>query len=511
MKYIISYDLGTGGTKASLFDEQGNSLASAFIGCKTYYPADGFHEQRPDDWWQSVIDSTHQLMRKIDIDVNEISALAVSGHSLGVVPIGMNGQLLSEYVPIWSDARAGEEAAAFFNHIDESSWYLDTGNGFPPPIYAIFKMMWYKKHNALLYKNTEKFIGTKDYVNYRMTGVLCTDRSYATGSGVYSLEKECYQESYILAAGIDQSKLPEVYPSTYILGTLQEEAAQVLGLPNTIQVVCGGVDNACMALGAGCTEEGEGYTSLGTSAWIAVTSQKPVVHVNKRPYVFAHCIPGQYVSATSIFSAGNSYRWVKNTLCKELVKREEETGEEAYELMNTLAKQAPIGAHKLFFNPSLAGGSGLDKSAHIRGGFIGLDLAHTQEDIIRATLEGICFNLRLALDVLEDYVTLSDEMLIVGGGGKSQFWRELFANIYNKTIVETNVGQDAGALGAAAVAAVGVGLWKSFDEVKKVHKQRKMIEPQAECVAQYEQLLPVFSYIADLQCSIGDVLNGLQK
>mgnify|MGYP002533739068 CR=1 FL=1 len=510
MKYILSFDLGTGGTKASLFDEEGRSLASAFVSCETFYPRELFHEQRPDDWWRSVVESTRTLLEKAPVDRNEIVCLAVSGHSLGVTPVDAQGKLLTEYTPIWSDSRACEQAKCLFETLDEETWYLTTGNGFPAANYGIFKIMWCKEHQPDVYEKAACFLGTKDYVNLRLTGRMATDHSYASGSGVYDLKKRSYVDSWIEASGVDRAKMPELLESTDIVGTLTPEAAQVMGLPQSVMVAAGGVDNACMCLGAACTHDGDSYTSLGTSAWIAVASHEPVVNAQKRPYVFAHCIPGMVASATSIFSAGNSFRWLKNNLFKHLEVRADAEGRDVYDLLTELAATAPAGSHKLIFNPSLAGGSGLDRSQYVRGCYTGLTLAHTASDVVRATLEGICMGLRTAMDVLGEQSALSDEMLIVGGGGKSQFWRSLFASIYNKTIIETNVGQDAGSLGAAAVAAVGAGLWDSYDRVRAIHTRLGAIAPNPELNRIYEAILPIYAKISDYQCHIGDMLQELR-
>ncbi len=509
MKYIIAYDIGTGGTKASLFDENGVSRASAFVPCETSYPKPDFREQRPDDWWNSVVVSTKKMLTKFPVNVKDIVSLAVSGHSLGVVPISKSGRLLAEYVPVWNDARADKEAAEFFKIIDEDEWYLTTGNGFPAPLYSIFKIMWYKNNIPELYENTAKFIGTKDYVNYRMTGKLCTDHSYASGSGAYSLKENAYVDSYISASGIDKQKLPDIYPSTHIIGTILPKVAKDLGLSPETTVACGGVDNSCMALGAACFNDGEAYTSLGTSGWVAVSAHQPIVNTKHRPYVFAHCVPGQYISSAAIFSAGSSFRWVRDTFCKDLIQAEKNGGLNAYAAMDIEAATSPIGANKLIFNPSLAGGSSLDKSPNIKGAFIGLDLMHTRTDIIRSALEGICMGMRIAMDALCENVTLAENMLLVGGGGKSQFWRKLFAAIYDKNIVETNIGEDAGSLGAAAVAAVGCGMWKDFDVLKSVHKTINVIKPDIQMVQKYQKLFPMFKKIADIQSDIGDMLAEL--
>jgi xylulokinase len=263
-----------------------------------------------------------------------------------------------------------------------------------------------------------------------------------------------------------------------------------------------------MAAGAGCVEEGKAYTSLGTSSWIAVSSHKPVVDSRKKPYVFTHIVPGMFVSATAIFSAGNSFRWVRDTLCKNLVESETRGEGDAYHLMDELAQTSPPGSNKLIFNPSLAGGSSLDDSSNIRGAFVGLDLSHTQADIIRSTLEGVCLNLSLAMDVLARYTRLSDDMLLVGGGGKSRFWRALFADIYNKTITESRVGENAGSLGAAAAAAVGAGLWKDFSPLVEINRTVDRVCPDADRVRIYEKILPVFVEVARRQSEIGDLLKN---
>jgi xylulokinase len=210
-----------------------------------------------------------------------------------------------------------------------------------------------------------------------------------------------------------------------------------------------------------------------------------------------------FVSSVAIFSAGSSFRWLRDTVCRDLLLDEKEP----YDAMTQLASQSPIGANKLIFNPSLAGGSSLDKSPNIKGGFLGLHLGHTQSDLIRAAMEGICLNLKIALDVMECYAPISNDMLIVGGGGRSKFWRSMFADVYCKNILETNIGQDAGSLGAATVAAVGVGLWQDFDKVISLHKVKSRIAPVQEHSRKYKIILNLFKHIAETQADLGDMIE----
>ena len=232
--------------------------------------------------------------------------------------------------------------------------------------------------------------------------------------------------------------------------------------------------------GAGCAQhiaEGRVYASLGSSAWIAVSSEQPLLDDRTKPYVFTHVIPGMFTSAVAIFSSGTSFRWIRDHLCRGLVLAAERDGADAYELMTALAAQSPVGSNKLLFNPSLAGGSSLEASPDIRGALLGLDLGHTQADVVRAAMEGIALNLRLVLDVLRGLCTVSDQLTAVGGSSQSRLWRQILADALKIQIVKTNIGQEAGSLGAAAVAAVGAGLWSGFDRIDQVHRVEDVAEP----------------------------------
>lgn len=506
---LIAYDLGTGGNKASLYDADGRLLAAEFVAYPTEYPQAGWHEQRPEAWWESVVESTRRLLATDAVDPKTIRGLAISGHSLGCVPLDGDGHLLRESTPIWSDSRPTEQAAKFFQKADPTEWYRITGNGFPPQHYTVFKILWYRDHEPDMFGRIAKVIGTKDYINYRLTGRLATDYSYASGCGVYDLLGWKYSEELLAPSGLPADLFPEIVPSTEVLGTLTPEAADALGLPPDVQVACGGVDNSCMALGARCFREGRMYASLGSSMWIANSSSKPLLEDQSKPYVFTHVTPGQFASAMAIFSGGTSLRWVRDQLCANLVSQAQREGRDAYDVMTELAKTSPVGSNKLLFNPSLAGGSSLDASPAIRGAFLGLDLGHKQADVVRATLEGIALNLRLVLDELRRLGEVGREMVVVGGGSRSPLWRQILADALQIDIVKTNVGQDAGALGAAAVAAVAVGLWNDFDRVDQVHQVESVTHPGAANADVYDKLLPIFRQASLDQARLGDALAAV--
>lgn len=506
-KHIIAYDLGTGGCKASMYDEQGNCIADSFISCETYYPQQGWHEQKPNDWWSAVVQSTKNLMEESNVSKENVSAIGISGHSLGLVPLNTNGELLMQNVPIWSDSRpTTKELSKFFTKVSEEEWYMTTGNGFPPALYTVFKLMWLKNNEPEIFSQIDKVIGTKDYVNYKLTGVATTDYSYASGTGVFDLNRWSYSDHLIEASGLPANIFPNIVASTHVLGKLTAESAKELGLHTETKVVAGGVDNSCMALGARCFKDGRTYNSLGSSAWVAVSSEKPLLNTKSRPYVFAHVIPDLFTSATAIFSAGSSFKWLRDNICEDY----KQSGGDVWEHMTKQAQKSPVGSNKLLFNPSLAGGTMMDKSANIRGSFAGIDLSHTKSDLIRSAMEGIAMGLRVALDELRSLTTIDNEITVVGGGSKSDFWRQLYADIYNAKIIKTNIDQQAAALGAAALAAVGTGIWNDFSIIDEIHQIENVEVPHLEENQKYEAMLPVYMQLSGYLSEVGDLLTNLK-
>lgn len=510
-KYVIAYDFGTGGTKASLYDAQGHCLSEHFASYETHYPRSGWHEQRPEDWWSSVVASTRALLTGSNIARKDIVAIGISGHSLGVVPLDAQGRLLRAQVPIWSDSRPDTQMAEFFAKVPEFHWYMTTGNGFPPALYTVFKIMWLRDNEPELFARIHKVIGTKDYINFRMTGVMATDYSYASGSGVYDLAGWKYSVQLIEASALDPSIFPEIVASTEVLGPLTAEAAQELSLPESVQVVAGGVDNSCMALGARAHKEGDCYNSMGSSSWIAVTSAQPLLDKDVRPYVFAHVVPDKFTSALGVFSTGSSFRWVREQLCTNLDAPAEKAGVNTYDQMLELAADSDIGAGATMFLPSMAGGSSLDHSQNVRGAFVNLDLGNTQADLIRASMEGVAMSLQLALKALERITDVSPEIIAVGGGSRSDLWMQIYADLYNKQVVRTNIGQQAAALGAAAVALVGAGLWGDFSQIDEIHKVQDVRKPIPANQKRYAPLTAIFEKLNRHQAEIGDMFARMEQ
>ena len=502
MKTLLAFDLGTSGVKCSLFDKAGQLLGSRYGEYETFYPHPDWRQQRPMDWIEKIVEACSAL--KDEVPEAEICGIGVSGHSLGALPVDAEGNLLTEFIPIWSDARARAQAERFFKTADHKEWYETTGNGFPAELYSLFKIMWYQDNEPQVYEKADKFIGTKDFVNLYLTGNAVTDVSYASGCGLYDLKKCCYREDYAKIAGVDLQKMPEIYPSHAIIGHVTAQAAAQLGIAEGIPVVAGGVDNACMALGAGCFEEGDVYASLGSSAWITASANEPVVDYQNMVYTFAHCVPGNFIPSLGIFASGSALAWAADNFFPDI------DGSGRFDRIGELAAQSVAGANGLMYNPCLAGGSSADKSPNIRGCLFNMELGHTRADVARAAFEGIAMHLYATAEPLEKSGQLGKRLLVVGGGAKGAFARQTYADVFGKEVAVSRVRQDAASLGAAALAAVGSGLWESFLPLREVHKDLTICQPDMENHKYYQKVLPVYKKLCDACSDLGDLWAQLR-
>lgn len=509
-KTVAAFDLGTGGVKAAIFRPDGSCVAERVVSYETFYPSPSYHEQRPLDWWSAIEQSLAALLAEPAVDAASIAAIVLSGHSLGCVPLSESGELLQDKVPIWSDGRAELEAQGFFASVDQAAWYHTTGNGFPAPLYTLFKILWLRRNAPDVFARTRWIVGTKDYINYRLTGRILTDQSYASGTGVYDLRAGRYSAELLAAAGLSAELLPEIVASTAIVGEVLPEIADRLGLPRGVQVVAGGVDNSCMALGASTFGEGDAFSSMGSSSWLTVSSAAPLLDDAVKPYAFAHVVPGMFISATSIFSSGTSLTWVRDKLMGDVAAAAAAEGRDSHDALMQLALAAPPGARGLLFVPTLGGGTAFEGGPAVRGGFVGLDLQHGRADIMRATLEGVALGLRVALDELRRMTPLRNEMIMVGGGARSAVWRQIFADVFGCAIVKTGIDQQAAALGAAALALVGIGAWADFEPIRALHVAEDRTEPNGDTAPVYAAALAAYRQAANQQRELSGALSALR-
>lgn len=490
-RLILAHDIGTSANKATLFSQDGNIVASATHPYQTFHQQGGIAEQNPEDWWTAVKTTTQTLLQ--NHDSSRIAAIALSGMMMGCLPVDKNGRPLRNHM-LYCDQRAAAEANTFANRAGHDTIYTISGNP-PNAVNSGPKYIWLKLHEPDTYNQTHKILNAKDYINFKLTGKLATDPTDASGTNLYDLVKWDWSDELIEAAELDKRIFPDIIPSTSVLGELTRAAATDLGLPHGIPVMAGAADGMCAGVGAGSVAPGINYITLGSSAWIGITTDSPVYDPKQRTLTYAHAVPGMFQPMGTMLVGGGVMPWIRDLICDGEVAEAERTGTNVFEIMSREIAASPAGANGLLFLPHLMGERAPRWNSHARGGFIGMNMTHTRQDMIRAALEGVLLNLVLTIDVFRELGVTFDNIRFIGGAAKGQIWRRIMADIFNMDVLPAEHCSEATSIGAAVIAGIGAGLYKDFSVVEQFSATGERTAPIAENAEVYKIKKDLFNRV----------------
>jgi len=339
----------------------------------------------------------------------------------------------------------------------------------------------------------------KDYIIYRLTGIFVTDYSDASGTNLFDLSRKDWDRRILDELGIPRSMLPDPRPSTDKAGTITREAARETGLTEGTPVIIGGGDGSCACVGAGVVSEGNAYNVLGSSSWISLASKAPVYDPEMRTFTWVHLDPALYTPCGTMQAAGYSYNWYKNALCQEEIAKGRQSGENPYKLIDGAVLSSPPGANGLLYLSYLLGERSPRWNHDARGAFVGLSITTGKGDISRAVLEGVGFNLKIILEILEKGIVAGkiDEIITIGGGAKGDVWLQILSDIWQKPLAVPAYTEEATSLGAAVCGGVGIGAFTDFSVIHKFNAPVKRITPNKDCAARYEKIFPLFNKAYD--------------
>jgi xylulokinase len=352
--------------------------------------------------------------------------------------------------------------------------------------------MWIRENEPDVYKKSHKFIHAKDFVVQRLTGKIVTDYSDATGMNLLDINTLQWSAEMLEATGIEKSKLPEPVESTEVVGKITASAAASSGLTEGTPVAIGGGDGPCATAGAGVVRLGEAYMYVGSSTWIGLASDKPIIDPSKRTFTFGHFKRGLYMPAGTMQAGGGSFKWFKDILGEAETDAAEKSGADVYDLLSLKAEQAPAGSAGLLFLPYLMGERSPLWDPNARGCFIGLSMLHNKSHMVRSVLEGVAYNMHhIQVAFLEQGIT-SESVRMIGGGAKSRIWRSIFADIFEKPIQKLNFIEEATSVGAAIAGGVGIGIIPSLEDAGKFVHVVEETPPNSDNFATYRKQFEIF-------------------
>ena len=477
---VLGLDIGTSGCKAVVIDERGNIKARAHREYNSIVPSPGWIELNADSLWNAVQETIHEVTDKYS--TSPILAMCMSTMGDSFVPVDIDGEALGNFI-LASDGRSKNEALLLEREIGAEKIFRITGMP-PHPINTITKIVWLKNHMPEIFSRAAKFLCAEEFVISKLGLHPVTSYSNACRTMAFNFTELDWSQEILEVAGIGKNHLPDVQPSSEKVGIIPRSIGTRLGLGGGVKVISGGMDQACGTLGSysicnGCVQD-----SMGTVEAISITLDRTILNEELSKKLFAGCysinmhvVPERYLIMALVLNAGSILTWFKDTIIHEDDLRAAKGGMNVFDAL--LSKAPPSPTHLLLL-PYFTGSGTPDMNPLAKGLIMGLDLGTRKEDILKAILQGITYEVALNVDWFGKNGIPIEELRCVGGGSSSRFWLQMKADLLGKP-VKKMVEKEAAVLGAAILAGVGEGIWNSSVEASMcIVKEEKIYTPKQE-------------------------------
>jgi xylulokinase len=443
--HAVGFDLGTSGLKGVLIDESGRVVRSVRESYPLQTPVAGWAEQDPEVWWRALLVTSRALLD----DVAAPAAVGLTGQMHSAVALGPENAPLGPAI-LWNDQRTVRECAELRERIGDAlaTW---TGN----PIRTAFtatKILWLRHHRPELYGRLGAILLPKDFLRLRLTGVLATDVTDASGTGVFEVHRRRWSDDALQALEIQRAWMPEAHESATLVSRVDRRGARSSGLLVGTPVAAGAGDQAAAALGSGAVDSGTLSITLGTSATVQLPTARPLSDPSGVFQTLCHGLPGTWQLLAAVLSGGGSLDWYRG-LANASERSATVTPDEgaAFERLCSAAATVPPGAEGLIFLPYLTGEAAPHVDPEARGAWFGLTRRHDPRHLARAVIEGVAFAVRGVVEPVEALTGRATEIRVSGGACHGRIWLRTLADVLGRRITAVGTG-DASARGAALLA-----------------------------------------------------------
>lgn len=501
MSLLIGIDIGTTATKAILIDERGNVLGKAEKSYKIVLSHKKWVEQNPEDWWQALKQTVEEVTGQGKLR-EQVKAISLSTQGATLIPVDRNGKPLRMAIT-WLDNRVEKQGNLLNQKFGESFFYERTGwklrCGQP-----LLEICWLRENEPEVFHSTHKFLFVNDYLIYKLTGIYCNDPSNCSITMLYNLRSAEWDEELLEVAGITADKLSRVEPSGFPVGKLVPIAAGELGLSPKVIVCNGAHDQYSASIGTGTYHSGDLLLSCG-AAWVLLcTTDKGIFDIKTNITPGRHALPDKWGAMATISSGGVVMEWFKNNFGAIAASK----GSDFYELFNDKAKDILAGSNNLLFYPHFIGSTAPTWRSNARGAIIGLMLSHTPYEIFRGIMEGLGFDTRWSIEAMENLGLKINIIKMIGGAAKSALWTQIVADITGRTVFVPSL-TEAACVGAAIVAGVGLGVFKSCEDgFKKLQAKERGISPSGNNRVKYEEFFAIYK---EAFWKLQDCYKGIEK
>lgn len=469
-KYIMALDLGTTSCRCIIFDKNGRICSAAQKEFTQYFPQPGWVEHDAEEIWATQTGLMYEAMSKIDITINEIAGIGITNQRETTVLWDKETGRPVHKAIVWQCRRTAGYCdelkklgmAEFFR--SKTGLVLDA-------YFSATKLRWLLDNAAGARERAEKgklLFGTVDsWIIWKLTGgkVHVTDYSNASRTMLFNIHTLKWDEEILRVLKIPQQILPNVKPSSHVYGYTD---SKLFG--REVPIAGAGGDQQCALFGQTCFGRGEVKNTYGTGGFMLMnTGTAPVNSHNGLVTTIAWGVDDkvEYALEGSIFVAGAAVQWLRDEL--GLIRDAAES--------EVLAKSVPD-ANGCYVVPAFVGLGAPYWDQYARGAIVGLTRGVNRNHIVRATLESIAYQVNDVLMAMQEDSGMPITSLRVDGGAcDNDFLMQFQADILNTSVVRPYCIETT-AMGAAYLAGLAVGYWRSKEEILANHVIAAEFKPQ---------------------------------
>lgn len=462
-------DVGTTGCKLTSYDDNGNYIYNSYREYEVSRRS-GEHEADADVIYNAVCEVIRDTAQKY-----ELSAIGITTFGETFVVLDKDDNVLMQAM-LYTDPRGEEECNKLCELLGEKRITHISGVK-PHQMYSLPKIMWIKNHRPQIYSKIRRIMLMEDYIVYKLTGNACIDYSLAARTMAFDIRKKCWSDEILDAAGVDKKLLSVPVAAFNVAGEIKCDVAKYLGLKAAVMVVNGAHDQVAAAVGSGVFEVGSAVDGTGT-----VECVTPVFdHIPESeklyddgysvvPYVF----DGTYVCYALSFTGGAVLKWFRDNFASH----------KSYAELDSSVKSSPSGILVL---PHFAGAANPYMDNGSKAAMIGLTLEHSDDDIYKALMEGVTYEIMYNIEHLEEFGIYPEKLYATGGGASSDVWLQIKADILNRPVTSL-LAKEAGACGTCMMTGVAIGIFKDLYDARAVFvKEKKTYLPNAENTSLYRK------------------------
>jgi gluconokinase len=504
MDCIITIDIGTTKVKVSAFDESNNLLGGRQGTYPTFHPQPDYSEQDPEQIFLTVLYALKSLINDELTKKCRPVALVFGASMHSVLPIDKYGVPLRNAV-IWADNRGRDEANVLKESAIGRDIYERTGTPLHP-MSPLVKIRWFGQNSpAAWFEKVYKFISIKEYIIYQLTGQLVIDQSIASSTGLFNIHTLQWEPAALAYAGIKTQQLSEAVPIFFSDLKLKKEYIRLFRLSSTTKVIVGASDGCLATLGAGVVTEGNATITIGSSGAMRVAGTQVIQDSQQRFFNYI-LTEGKYISGGPTNNGGVVFEWFVQQFGASGVHLDME---QTVKQLLIEAERVSSGAGGLLFLPYLLGERAPLWNANARGAYLGVNITHERRHFIRATVEGIVYEMYSIGKLLQQYRSI-ENLYINGAYATLPLFAQILSDVFGKTVY-INDKHDSASAGAALLALTHLGVYPDLETAAQTIRSVETYHANVAHHELYGRFAEIFDRLSHKLAEDFDALVALQR